>query len=339
MTRQLFPTFTVDGNLIGDDAPPYFIAEAGSNFDQDLDTGRRLIDIAADAGANAVKFQLFRADVLVPDGGEIHAAFKAVELKPDWVPLLADHANDRGITFLASAFDAESLDVLEAVGVTAHKVASSETTNLPLVDAIATTGKPVFLSTGMCDMVDVQEAVDRCLARGNRAVAILQCGAMYPLPAEHAHLRVMDTYREVFGGPVGFSDHSLGAPLVLAAVARGANVIEKHFTHDRAAEGPDHFYALEPDELRQVIADTRNVFDALGDKRKDMLPAEREFGRRDGLYAARDMAAGHVLTAEDIRVRRPAMGLRARHLDAAVGMRTGRDIVADPPLNWEDLSA
>jgi len=338
MARQIFPSFTVDGSPVGCGAPPYFIAEAGSNFDQDLDTGRRLIDIAADAGANAVKFQLFRADVLVPDGGETHAAFKAVELNPDWVPLLADHASDRGITFLASAFDDDSVDVLEAVGVAAHKIASSETTNLPLVDAIAATGKPIFLSTGMCDMVDVQEAVDRCLARDNQAVAILQCGAMYPLPPEHAHLRVMDTYREVFGGPVGFSDHSLGAPLVLAAVARGANVIEKHFTHDRSAEGPDHFYALEPDELRQVIADTRNVFDALGDKRKDMLPAEREFGRRDGLYAARDLAAGHVLTAEDVRVRRPAMGLRARHLDAAIGMRTSRDIAADTPLNWEDLS-
>lgn len=339
MDRKLHPSFKVAGKTVGGNAPPYFIAEAGSNFDQDLDTARRLIDIASEAGADAVKFQLFRADILVPDGGESHAAFKAVELNPDWVPALYDHAGERGIAFLASAFDRESVEVLEAVGVPAHKIASSETTNLPLVDAVAATGKPVFLSTGMCDIVDVQEAVDRCLARNNPDIAVLQCGAMYPLPPEHAHLRVMDLYRDLFGGAVGFSDHSLGTALPLAAIARGANVIEKHFTHDRAASGPDHFYALEPDELTQVIRDTEAVFAALGEAHKEMLPAEREFGRREGLYAARDVPSGKVLEDDDIEVRRPALGLRARHHDAATGMRAARDIKAGTPMEWSDLLA
>ncbi len=337
MDKKLSPAFEVAGKTVGGKARPYFIAEAGSNFDQDLDTARRLIDIASEAGADAVKFQLFRADVLVPDGGETHAAFKAVELNPDWVPALSHHAKERGIAFLASAFDRESVEVLEGVGVPAHKIASSETTNLPLVDAVAATGKPVFMSTGMCDIVDVQEAVDRCLSRNNPDIAVLQCGAMYPLPPQHAHLRVIDLYRDMFGGPVGFSDHSLGTALPLAAIACGANVIEKHFTYDRTASGPDHFYALEPDELVQVIRDSEAVFSALGDAHKEMLPSEREFGRREGLYAARDIPSGKILEDDDIEVRRPALGLRRRYLAEATGMRAAHNIPAGTPLEWKNL--
>jgi sialic acid synthase SpsE len=337
MTEKLQPTFAVGPAQIGATERPYFIAEAGSNFDQDLDTGRRLIDIAAEAGADAVKFQLFRADALYPDRGAIHAAFKAVELNPDWVPKLAEHAAARNLTFMASAFDTQSLAVLESIDVAVHKIASSETTNLPLLDQIAATGKPLFLSTGMCDLVDVQEAVARCLVRGNRQVALLQCGAMYPLPVEHVNLRVMDLFRDVFDAPVGFSDHSLGTHITLAAVARGAHVIEKHFTHSREAKGPDHFYALEPNELKQLIADAKDVYEALGTAQKEMLPSEREHGRRNGLYAARDISDGTVLTAEDIKIQRPAIGLRARHLDAATGMHATHAIAAGTPLTWDNL--
>lgn len=337
MDKILNQNFTIADKTVGGKAAPYFIAEAGSNFDQSLDIARRLIDIASDAGADAVKFQLFRADILVPSGGEIHAAFKAVELNPEWVPALFDHARNRELVFMASAFDPESVRVLEDIGVMAHKIASSEATNLALVDAIAATGKPIFLSTGMCDIVDVQEAVERCLARGNTSVALLQCGAMYPLPPEHANLRVMDLFRDAFESPVGFSDHSLGTHLSLAAIARGANVIEKHFTHDRNAKGPDHFYALEPDELKQLISDAQDVHAALGNVQKKMLPAEREFGRRDGLYAARDIPEGTVITLADIEVRRPAIGLRARYLDATIGMKATHEITAGAPLEWGDL--
>ena len=337
MNSQLSNTFDINNVTVGGSNEPYFIAEAGSNFDQDLDTGLRLIDIAGDAGANAVKFQLFRADALYPDGGELHAAFKAVELNPEWVPKLAEHAASQNLTFLASAFDPESIKVLESIGVPAHKIASSETTNLKLLDQFAETGKPLFLSTGMCDLIDVQEAVARCLARGNNQVALLQCGAMYPLPPEHAHLRVMELYRNVFTSPVGFSDHSLGTHITLAAIARGANVIEKHFTHNREARGPDHFYALEPAELKQLITDARDIRASLGTARKEMLASEREYGRREGLYAGRNIANGSVLIEADIEIRRPAIGLRARHLEAAIGMHATHAIPAGTPLTWDDL--
>jgi N,N'-diacetyllegionaminate synthase len=339
MKKHLSQTFNVANSLIGGDTPPYFIAEAGSNFDQDLGRARELIDIASEAGADAVKFQLFQADVLFPDGGETHAAFKAVELNPDWVANLAHHASAKGITFLASSFDQESVAALEQVDVLAHKIASSEATNLPLIDKIAATGKPIFLSTGMCDIVDVQETVDRCLARGNPNIALLQCGAMYPLPPEHANLRVMDLFQTMFGAPVGFSDHSLGSALALGATARGAKVIEKHFTHNRSAEGPDHFYALEPDELKTLIAHTKAVFAGLGSARKDLLPSEREFGRREGLYAQLDLSANKIIKEGDIEVRRPALGLRARHLQVVRGMRTTRNIPAGKPLTWDDLKS
>ena len=335
--KNLKPDFTVGDEPVGGSASPYFIAEAGSNFDQDLDTARRLIDIANTAGANAVKFQLFQADVLYPQGGEAHDAFKAVELNHDWVPILATHASDQGITFLASAFDKQSVEILESVNVCAHKIASSETTNMALLDTIAATGKPVFLSTGMCDLIDVYEAVSRFMARDNLEVALLQCGAMYPLPPEHAHLRAMDLFRKVFAAPVGFSDHSLGTHITLAAIARGANIIEKHFTHSRNAKGPDHFYALEPAELKQLISDARDVRASLGVAQKEMLASEREYGRREGLYAARNIAAGSALTTADIEVRRPAIGLRARYLEPAAGMHATRGIPEGAPLTWEDL--
>ena len=333
----LEPEFEVAGKRVAMGAPPFVVAEAGSNFTQNLDTAFELIDAAATAGADAVKFQLYRPESLYPPGTKEHDAVALVALNPDWVPRLADHARDRNIPFIASAFDAASVDVLEAVGVPAHKVASSEATNLSLLAHMARTGKPIFLSTGMCDMVDVHEAVAACVAHGNREIALMQCGAMYPLPPELSNLKVMDLYRETFGGPVGYSDHTLGLAAPVAAAARGAAVIEKHFTLDRAAEGPDHFYALEPDELKRLVAMIAEAHAAIGEGVKEMLPDERAHGRREGLYAARDIAAGEVIDAGAVTARRPAVGLRARYRDSAIGSVAKRDIAIDEPIDWDGI--
>ncbi len=335
---SLAAEFSIGERRIANGATPFVIAEAGSNFDQSLDTAYRLIDAAAEAGADAVKFQLFRAETLYPEGTEGYRAFKAVELNPDWVQDLDRHARERGLPFLASAFDTRSVDVLEAVEVPAHKVASSEATNIPLLAYMAAKGRPILLSTGMCDMVDVHEAVALCLASGNHRVALLQCGTVYPLPPAAANLKVMDLFRETFGGPVGFSDHTLGRAAAVAAAARGAAVIEKHFTLDRTAKGPDHAYALEPAELKRLVAEIREAHQALGAPVKEMLPEERRFGRRDGLYAARDIGQGETIAAADIRVERPALGLRARYRDAVTGARAARPIKADAPIAWEDVA-
>lgn len=329
--------FKIAARPVGESHSPYVIAEVGSNFNQSLDVARRLIDVASQAGADAVKFQLFRADKLYPDGGKMHDIFKSIELDAEWVPRLMEEARSRGLQFFASAFDSDSVKSLAAAGVPAIKVASSETTNLPLLRQMAAVGVPVILSTGMCDSVDVEEAVAICEAAGNHDVALLQCGAMYPLPQELVNLRVMNGFTRRFACPVGYSDHTLGVLAGAVAVGAGAVVLEKHFTLDRKMDGPDHFYALEPAELKAYIESVRQAHAMLGDGIKDLLPEERKVGRRDGLHATADLDSGQVLTLKDIEVRRPATGIRARHLGAVVGARLKTKVGKGEPLRWEDI--
>ena len=330
-------TFDIGSVRVANGGNPFIIAEAGSNFNQSLDTALKLIDVAADCGADAVKFQLFQAGELYPADSEMYNLFKAVELNPDWVGKLFIHARDRKIQFLASAFDRKSVDVLDAVGVPAHKIASSETTNMALLGYIAAKHVPMIISTGMCDLVDVTDSINICEAAGNNRIALLQCVTMYPLPPELANLRVMELFKDVFSCPVGFSDHTLGIAASIAAVARGASIIEKHFTLDKNAQGPDHFYALEPSELNLLVASAREAHVALGQPVKDLAPEERRLGRREGLYAARRISKGQKLGAGDISVRRPAVGLRARYRDTIVGSVAQEDLEKDAPITWEQI--
>ncbi len=325
---------TIAGHTIGADSPPFVIAEAGSNFNQSLDIARQLIDVAAESGAQAVKFQLFRAESLYPPGTEMHAIFKSVELNADWLEPLNSHAKERGILFGASVFDPDSLAALEAVGVPFHKVASSETTNLPLLGAMARTGKPLLISTGMCEMSDIAEAVGLCRGAGNDDLVLMQCGSMYPLPPEKANLRALQSLG-AFDALLGYSDHTLGMAVAAASVALGARVIEKHFTLDRNMEGPDHGYALEPGELKTYVETVQEAYAALGSAAKGMLPEERAVGRRDGLYAARPIAAGAEITAEDITVARPATGIDARYAKAVLGKKAGKAIAEGEAIGWD----
>lgn len=334
---MLNETFDIEGRTVGGDASPYVIAEAGSNFNQSKDMAQRLIDAAKAAGADAVKFQLFRADVLYPDGGEIYEIFKSVQLDADWLPELKEHASSQGLHFSASAFDRESIAALASLDVPFMKVGSSETTNLDLVARMAATGKPMFLSTGMCGLGEISDAVEVCLGLGLADVSLMQCQSVYPLDLADVNLAAMDTLHSAFGGPVGFSDHSLGIFAPIAAAARGARSIEKHFTLDRSLEGPDHFYALEPDELTTMIAGIRAAHTAVGDSGKKILTPEREHGRRDGLWFASSAAAGEVVTDAILEVKRPAVGIKARHRGAVVGARIKHAVSAGDPVTWDDL--
>ena len=330
--------FKIGGTTVGAGANPYLFAEVGSNFDKDLDKARKLIDVAKQAGANAVKFQLFRADVLYPNRDGLYDIFNSIELAAEWVPLLDRHAREQGLHFMASAFDMGSVDVLEAVKTPSHKVASSETTNLGFLHKLASTGKPMIISTGMCDMVDIEEAVNICLGAGNDEVVLLQCGAMYPLPNELANLRVIQSLAKRFNCPVGFSDHTLGQVAAITAVGIGATVFEKHYTLDKKSAGPDHFYALEPNELTSYITAIREAHEALGSGEKQMLPKERELGRREGLYLARKMSKGETITSADILIKRPALGLRARYAETVVGATLSQAVEKDQALNWDVLT-
>jgi len=323
---------------VGGNASPYIIAEVGSNFDKNFDKAKKLIDVAREAGANAVKFQLFRADVLYPNRDGLYDIFKSIELDAEWVPLLNKHAKDQGLHFIASAFDMDSVKVLELINTPAHKVASSETTNLGFVHKLASTGKPVIISTGMCDMVDVEEAINACLGAGNDQIILLQCGAMYPLPNDLVNLRVIQSLAQRFNCPVGFSDHTLGQVAAIAAVGLGAKVFEKHYTLDKNGVGPDHFYAMEPAELKSYVSAIHEAHEALGSGEKQMLPKEKELGRREGLYLMRDMNKGETITAADIISRRPASGLRARYVSAVIGAKLIQSVEKDQALNWDVLT-
>jgi sialic acid synthase SpsE len=330
--------FMIGNKAIGDKSPPYIIAEAGSNFNKNLDTAIRLIDVAAESGADAVKFQLFQADVLYPSGGELYEIFKSIELDADWIPVLNKHAKEKGIHFLASAFDRESVDVLESIDICAHKIASSETTNLAFLQYVAAKGRPMIVSTGMCDMVDVEEAANILASASNNQVAFLQCGAMYPLPAEQVNLKVINSFINRFNCPVGFSDHTLDAVASITAIGLGGSIFEKHFTLSRESIGPDHFYALEPNELKQYVNSLHQAHKSLGASNKNLLPQEREMGRREGLYAARDIHCGECINPEDIIIKRPAIGLRSRYAPVIVGAKIKTFIAKDQPITWDHVN-
>ena len=330
--------FNLGNKQVGVNEKPFVIAEAGSNFNQSIDTARELIDVAVEAKADAVKFQLFQADILFPLKNGLYDLFKSIELNHDWVPELKSYADKAGIQFSASAFDFNSINVLEEIDVSFHKIASSETTNLPLVHHLASTGKPLVISTGMCDMVDVEEAISVCLGVGNNRIILMQCGAMYPLPLELANLKVLKTFFERFGGVVGFSDHTISMTAAIAAIGLGATVFEKHFTLDRKSEGPDHSYAIEPKELKSYVDYLHEAHSTLGISDKQMLQSEREGGRREGLYASRAIEVGERLVASDINLKRPAIGLRARYANILVGAVAKRNIDKEQPITWDLIS-
>ncbi|MBO6805973.1 N-acetylneuraminate synthase family protein [Thalassospira sp.] len=334
---MLNKTFKIGERSVGGGESPYIIAEAGSNFNQSLDTARRLIDVAANAGADAVKFQLFRADVLYPNGGQVYEIFKSVQLDADWLPAMKVHAEEQGIHFSASAFDPYSIRTLLELEVPFMKVASSETTNLDLVARMAAANVPIFLSTGMCGITEISEALDVCTSIGLSDISLMQCQAHYPLEAKDVNLAAMDTMRSLFGGPVGFSDHTLGISTAIAAVGRGAETLEKHFTLDRKMEGPDHFYALEPDELKSMVQSVRQVHEAIGNGEKKITEAEKEVGRRNGIWLSKDVCAGELITETSIEIRRPAVGVKDRHLNAVSGTKAKHDLVSGSPLRWEDV--
>jgi N-acetylneuraminate synthase/N,N'-diacetyllegionaminate synthase len=346
--------FVVRGRTLGA-GPAFVIAEAGVNHNGDLDLARRLIDAAAEAGADAVKFQTFRTDALVSGtapkaryqvettgGGESQRAMLArLELGAEAHATLRDHAAGRGLVFFSTPFDEASADLLERLGVELLKVPSGEVTNVPLLRHVAAKRRPILLSTGMSTLDEVAAAVETIRAAGDPPLAVLHCVSAYPAPVEHTNLRAMDTLRARFGCPVGLSDHTLGIEIALAAVARGAAVLEKHLTLDRTLPGPDHRASLEPADFAALVRGVRAIEAALGDGDKRPMPSEidtREVARRS-LVAARPLPAGHRLAAVDVAVKRPGTGIPPGQLDRVVGRRLSRAVAADELLDWAGLEA
>jgi sialic acid synthase SpsE len=339
---------------VGEGAPVYVIAEAGSNHDRDLDQAKRLIDVAAEAGADAVKFQTFSSDRIVaqtpvrakyldsilPAGKSMAALFQELELPYEWHPILKEHAEASGLDFLSSAFDELAVDLLEGLGVKAFKVATYELWHLPLIRYIARLGRPMICSTGMASIGEVEDAVRAVAAEGNLDnLILLHCTVNYPPPFSDLNLRAMATMREAFRVPVGYSDHTPGSTAPIAATALGAAVIEKHFTTSRDRPGPDHRFALEPDELRSMIQAIRDTEAALGDGVKRMAENEADLfvTARRSLHAARRIEAGETLVQDSIAILRPGTGIEVRDLPKVIGRIARRGIERHEPLHWDDL--
>lgn len=328
----------IGSRSIGNGEPVYVIAEAGSNHNQDFDVAKRLVDAAVEAGADAVKFQLFDTRALYRPNHPLFALFKSLELPRAWVPRLMEHCRRRKICFLATPFDLGSVDLLHRAGVPAFKWGSSETTNLPLLRHAALKRKPLLISTGMCDLADVAEAVEITRRAGNDQIVLLQCTSVYPSRPEQAHLNVLDTYRQAFGVPVGFSDHTLTDTAALVSVAKSACVIEKHLTLSRRMKGPDHACSQEPQEFRALVTRIREAESCMGSPQKTFLEEERKVGRRDGVYAARGLRSGEKLTPQNTSVGRPAVGISSRYAAVTRSARLGRAIAKGEPVRWSDLS-
>jgi sialic acid synthase SpsE len=347
------PTIEIGGRPVGDGHPSYVIAEAGSNHNRDLDLARRLIDTAVAAGADAVKFQTFSGKSLYSTKAPRFDYLEGVSDKPpaelledlalprDWQPLLADHARGQGIEFLSSPFDRDAVDELDQLGVAAFKVASFELVDLPLIQYMGKFGRPIVMSTGMATMGEIEEALDAARAGGTDQLCVLQCASLYPAPPSTMNLRSVATLKAAFGIPVGLSDHTLGIHVAPAAVALGANLVEKHFTMDRTLPGPDHSFAIEPDDLVGLVQHIREVEDALGDgvKRGPTAEEAKEMyaKARRSVVAASDIKAGTRITREMLTVKRPGFGVKPKFIDALVGRIAAIDIEEDEVITWEML--
>jgi N,N'-diacetyllegionaminate synthase len=346
------PRVRIGQRWVGDGEPCFVIAEAGANHNRDLAMGKQLIDVAADAGADAVKFQTYSAETLYSkktprfsylegvSDKETWDLIKGIELPREWQGELAAHAARRGIPFLSSPFDHRAVDELDALEVPAYKIASFEIVDLSLIGYAAAKGRPMILSTGLASYEDIADALHACATAGNQDVVLLQCASLYPAPPARLNLRAMATLRQAFAVPVGLSDHSLGIHLASAAVALGASVVEKHFTLDRSLPGPDHPFAVEPAELKEMVRQIREVEAALGDGRKlGPAPEEEEMHRkaRRSLIAARAIPKGTRVERSMIAIKRPGFGIRPKFIDLVVGRVAQVDIDEDAPLTWDML--
>lgn len=335
--------------------PVMIIAEAGVNHNGSIDIAKALIDVAVEAGVDYVKFQTFKAEKLVSkkakkaayqventgkDDGQ-YAMIKKLELDEEKHNILIEYCEQKGIKFLSTAFDHESIDLLEQLDIDLYKIPSGEITNKPFLQKIASKKKTIILSTGMADIGEIEDALDVLYENGIKRdnVTILHCNTEYPTPIEDVNLSAMNTIAEAFKVNVGYSDHTLGIEIPIAAVARGAVCIEKHFTLDRNMEGPDHRASLEPHELKDMVRCIRNIEQALGNGIKKPSKSEKKniVIARKSIHTDRKLEKGYILKKEDLSIKRPGNGISPMDIQLVIGRKLSRDLVEDTLITFQDL--
>jgi len=336
---------------IGAGSPPFIIAEMSGNHNQSLDRALAIVEAAAATGAHALKLQTYTPDTLTLDcdrpdflvsgkdtpweGRRLYDLYAEAMTPWEWHAPLFERARALGMIPLSTPFDDAAVDLLESLGSDVYKIASFETNHLPLLRRVAATGKPVIMSTGMATAGEIEQAVATLRAGGCRDIVLLKCTSTYPATPENTNIRTIPHLREMFCCEVGLSDHTLGIGVAVASVALGATVIEKHFTLSRADGGVDATFSMEPAEMVALVVETERAWQALG--RVSYGPTEAEQGSRRfrrSLYIARDCPAGHVLTAEDVRIVRPGHGLEPVEMDRVVGLPLARAVACGDPLRY-----
>jgi len=341
----------IGGRRIGEGESVFVVAELSANHLQDLDLALKTIEAIKESGADAVKLQTYTPDTITLnvknehfmikegtlwDGQYLYDLYKKAYTPWEWHEKLFNFARELGLVCFSSPFDKTAVDFLEGLGTPAYKVASFEIVDIPLIEYIASKGKPVIISTGIATLSDIEEAINACKRVGNEQIILLKCVSEYPTPYEDANLRTIPNMRETFGVLVGLSDHTLGIAVPIASVALGAVMVEKHFILDRNLGGPDSAFSLEPEEFKAMVSAIRQVEKALGKVSYELTErqkAMKKFSR--SLFVAKDMKAGEVFTEENVRSVRPGVGLHPKYLRNILGKRAKFDIKAGTPLSWE----
>jgi pseudaminic acid synthase len=339
---------------IGLGYPTYIIAEMSGNHNQNFQQAVKIVEAAHQAGADAIKLQTYTADTLTIDsdkppfqiqgtlwkGKKLYDLYKEAYTPWDWQPKLQKVATQLGLDFFSTPFDHTAVDFLETLNVPAHKIASFENSDLPLLRKIAQTGKPIIMSTGMATLAEIDESVSAIRTAGNNQIILLKCTSAYPASPEEMNLRTIPHLAEAFNLPVGLSDHTLGHSVPIAAITLGACVIEKHVTLSRNEPGPDNAFSLEPQEFKAMVEAVRTTEKALGQVHYGISAKEAESRVfRRSLFVVEDVKSGEYFTAQNIRCIRPGAGLPPRYYDEMIGRRANRDIPRGTPLSWDLLGS
>ena len=344
-----YDTIKIENFEIGDNCPTFIIAEMSANHLQDFDVAVKTIKAMKEAGADAIKFQTYTPDTItidcdneyfqikqgtIWDGQVLYNLYETAYTPWDWQPELKKIAEDMGLIVFSSPFDKTSVDFLEEMDVPAYKIASFEITDIPLIEYVASKGKPIIISTGIASMEDINLAIQTCLDAGNNQIALLKCTSSYPSPLDEINLNTIPDMIERFDCIIGLSDHTLGGEVSTAAVALGANIIEKHFILDRNMGGPDSEFSMEPDEFKQMVDSIRNVEKALGSvsyELSDKMKANREFSR--SLFVVADMKENDVITEDNVRSIRPGFGLHTKYLKDILGKKVNQNLKKGTPFD------
>ncbi|MBB5392533.1 MULTISPECIES: pseudaminic acid synthase [unclassified Herbaspirillum] len=345
-------TFEINGRKIGADHPPYIIAELSANHNGSLERALETIDAAKRCGASAIKLQTYTAETMTIDcdrpdfmvkgglwdGFKLYDLYKWAQTPFEWHDAMFAHARKIGIDVFSTPFDESAVDLLEQLDTPVYKIASFENTDLPLIRYVAKTGKPMIMSTGMATEAEIAEAVDAARSAGCKDLVLLHCISSYPAPMDQANIRQMQELARRFGTIPGLSDHTIGTTASVAAVALGACVIEKHFTLSRTDKGPDSEFSIEPAELERLCSETHNAWLALGNvgyERQSAEAGSKVFRR--SVYFVRDLPAGAVVDAKDIRRIRPGMGLAPKHFDTLIGKRLKVSVARGTATSWDQF--